>query len=111
MSGCVVVRGLTRMLPESIASFAMFGIAPASTPSGPRCSGISIVSFSRNTWSTAAGGVGVFLAGFLKRDFGLNAVFASSAALFALAGVMLIAGYHTTWPRDIARARDYDSAH
>src|SRR5207237_5719016 len=44
MSGWAVVRGLTRMLPESMASFAMFGMRPSSMPTVPRCAGMPLVS-------------------------------------------------------------------
>jgi predicted MFS family arabinose efflux permease len=57
-----------------------------------------------NTLATAAGGLGVLLAGLLKRDWGLETVFAASSGVFVIAGLCLFAGYRWFLPRDIARA-------
>ena len=58
-----------------------------------------------NTCATAAGGVGVLLAGFLKSSFGLNAIFAGIALLFVIAGVALIVAYRCWIGRDLERAQ------
>lgn len=57
-----------------------------------------------NTGATAAGGLGVLLAGYLKAACGLGTVFAGIAGLFVVAGsAMLLAAWR--WAgRDIARA-------
>jgi MFS transporter, Spinster family, sphingosine-1-phosphate transporter len=60
-----------------------------------------------NTCSTAAGGLGVLLAGILKQSFGLNAVFAGISVLFLISGAALILAYRVWTDRDIARARAY----
>ena len=57
-----------------------------------------------NTCATAAGGLGVLLAGVLKRSLGLNAIFAGISALFVIAGLALIVAYRLWVGRDIARA-------
>jgi predicted MFS family arabinose efflux permease len=57
-----------------------------------------------NTGATAAGGLGVLLAGYLKTTFGLGTVFAGIAGLFLIAGAaMLLAAWRWAGP-DIARA-------
>ncbi|MDB6093493.1 MAG: hypothetical protein JWM32_1055 [Verrucomicrobia bacterium] len=63
-----------------------------------------------NMWATAAGGIGVLGAGFMKRDLGLNAVFASSSLIFFGAAIMLFFGYRFFLPADIARAEAYEAA-
>jgi hypothetical protein len=55
--------------------------------------------------STAAGGSGVLLAGFLKRDIGLETVFAGISFAFILAGVVLLLFYRFFMRRDTARAQ------
>ncbi len=57
-----------------------------------------------NTCATAAGGVGVLLAGVLKSAFGLDAIFAGISLLFVLAGGALVFAYRHWIARDIARA-------
>lgn len=57
-----------------------------------------------NTCATAAGGVGVLLAGVLKSTFGLNAIFAGISLLFVIAGIALVYAYRHWIARDIARA-------
>lgn len=63
-----------------------------------------------NTCATAAGGVGVLLAGVLKRDWGLEAVFAGSAGVFVFASAWLYVGYRYFLANDIARAGRVGSA-
>ncbi len=65
-----------------------------------RSTGIGIM----NTCATAAGGVGVLLAGVLKSTFGLNAIFAGISLLFLIAGIALVFAYRHWIARDIARA-------
>jgi predicted MFS family arabinose efflux permease len=69
-----------------------------------RATGLGIM----NAVSTAAGGCGVLLAGVLKRELGLYAVFASAAGLFALAGLALVTGYQLWMRGDIARAQEIE---
>ncbi len=57
-----------------------------------------------NTCATAAGGVGVLLAGVLKSTFGLNAIFAGISLLFVIAGGVLVYAYRHWITRDIERA-------
>jgi MFS family permease len=58
-----------------------------------------------NTCATAAGGVGVLLAGVLKRAFGLDAIFAGISFLFIVAGAVLVFAYRRWMERDLERAR------
>ena len=57
-----------------------------------------------NTCATAAGGIGVLLAGVLKSTFGLNAIFAGISLLFVIAGAALVYAYRHWITRDIERA-------
>jgi len=57
-----------------------------------------------NTCATAAGGIGVLLAGVLKSTFGLNAIFAGISLLFVIAGVALVYAYRHWITHDIERA-------
>ena len=75
-------------------------------PAQFRSTGIGLM----NTCATAAGGMGVFFAGVLKSEFGLNAIFATIAGAFALAGVILLVTYRLFIRRDIARAQAFESA-
>ena len=58
-----------------------------------------------NTFATSAGALGVLVAGLLKKQFGLNTVFAFSSALNLLAGMLLLYSARRYNQRDIARAR------
>jgi MFS family permease len=57
-----------------------------------------------NTCGSAAGGVGVLLAGLFKKEFGLNMIFGSCSLLYAAAGLMLLAVYCFFTAKDMARA-------
>jgi predicted MFS family arabinose efflux permease len=61
-----------------------------------------------NTCATASGGMGVFFAGVLKSEFGLNAIFAAISGAFAIAGVVLLVTYTTFIRADIARAQAFE---
>jgi MFS family permease len=57
-----------------------------------------------NTCGSAAGGVGVLLAGLFKKEFGLNMIFGSCSLLYAAAGLMLLAVYCFFTAKDMVRA-------
>jgi predicted MFS family arabinose efflux permease len=57
-----------------------------------------------NTGATAAGGLGVLLAGVLKRALGLEAIFAVISLLFLVAGAGLLLAYRLWIQRDLERA-------
>jgi predicted MFS family arabinose efflux permease len=57
-----------------------------------------------NMLNTLAGGAGVFVAGALKSNVGLDGVFASVAAILALDSALLFAGCVLFLKRDLARA-------
>ena len=58
-----------------------------------------------NTAGTAAGGVGVLLAGVLKADWGLGAIFAASSALMLVAGVLSLLACRLVMQYDLGRCR------
>lgn len=60
-----------------------------------------------NTCWTAAGGVGVLLAGLFKEDLGLDMIFGASSFLYVLAGVLMLLAYWFTMGKDIARADEF----
>lgn len=55
-----------------------------------------------NMCNCAAGGAGVLLAGYLKRDFGLPGLFAAISLLYVLAGAILAVAYFAFVHRDLA---------
>lgn len=61
-----------------------------------------------NTCATAAGGVGVLLAGLLKREFGLHTIFAGISLLFVIAGLTLVIAHRRWVANDMLRARNED---
>lgn len=63
-----------------------------------------------NTCGSAAGGVGVLLAGIFKQDYGLNVIFGASSFLYAIAGGVLLAVYAFSMSRDMTRARAVEQA-
>jgi len=54
-----------------------------------------------NMVNTLAGGLGVFVAGYLKSGFGLDGVFAGVAGILTLDAVLLFAGYFFLLRRDL----------
>jgi predicted MFS family arabinose efflux permease len=54
-----------------------------------------------NMVNTLAGGLGVFVAGYLKSGFGLDGVFAGVAGILALDAVLLFAGYYFLLRKDL----------
>lgn len=57
-----------------------------------------------NMLNTVAGGLGVFIAGFLKSSFGLAGVFAGVGAILALDAALLFAGYWLFLKKDLCRS-------
>ena len=57
-----------------------------------------------NTCGSAAGGLGVLLAGLFKKEFGLNMIFGSCSLLYGAAGLMLLLVYYFFTAKDMARA-------
>ena len=63
-----------------------------------------------NAVSTASGGCGVLMAGYLKRGIGLESVFAGISIAFIVAGVVLLLFYRLFMRADIARAQEAASS-
>jgi len=57
-----------------------------------------------NMTNSISGGLGIFLAGYLKAGFGLASVFAGSAAILILDGLVLLVGYFRFIRKDLARS-------
>ena len=62
-----------------------------------------------NTGATAAGGVGVLIAGVLKRSLGLDAIFAGISMLFVMGGLAMLAAYRFWMRRDIEQAQRHSA--
>jgi MFS family permease len=60
-----------------------------------------------NTCGSAAGGIGVLLAGIFKKDLGLNVIFGASSFIYVLAGALMLLAYGFTMAKDIARAEAF----
>ena len=75
-------------------------------PAEYRASAIGIL----NMCGSAAGGLGVLLAGALKKDYGLGALFGASSLLFVIAGSVTLFAYAFLLSRDVERARQHATA-
>jgi len=64
-----------------------------------------------NTCGSAAGGLGVLLAGVFKKDLGLNMIFGASSFLYVLAGLMMLLAYWIFMGRGMARSESVEAAH
>jgi MFS family permease len=62
-----------------------------------------------NTCGSAAGGIGVLLAGLFKQDLGLNLIFGASSGLYLVAGLVLVAVYWFCMKDDMERAQRHES--
>lgn len=98
------------VVAAAISAYAFFrGVGQANdnatqceiVPARYRSTGVGIM----NTISTAAGGCGVLIVGYLKRELGLGAIFASVSGIFVLAGLVLLTGYLRFIRDDIRRAQ------
>ena len=54
-----------------------------------------------NSATCLAGGIGIFVAGYLKKDFGLSGVFGGVSVIVAIAGLLTLAGYLWFIERDL----------
>jgi MFS family permease len=64
-----------------------------------------------NTCGTAAGGLGVLLAGVFKEDFGLATIFGASSLIYVVAGAVMLLAYWRFMHRDIDRAQEEERRH
>lgn len=62
-----------------------------------------------NALATSAGGVGVFMTGWLKGDLGLNGIFAACSIVYFVASGLLLIAYRYYMARDIKRARAFEA--
>lgn len=62
-----------------------------------------------NAFATAAGGIGVFLTGWLKQYIGLNGTFAACSGAYFIAAILLIVAYRFSMAGDIARTRAFNA--
>ncbi len=60
-----------------------------------------------NTTNCLAGGIGIFIAGYLKQDFGLGGIFAGTAGIVLVAGVLLLVGYFLFLRKDLERSLNF----
>ena len=92
---------------------AIFGYSLLRAVGGANANPLLCDLLPRNTWSTAvglmnttncfAGGVGILIAGYLKRDFGLGGIFAGTAGIVLVAGILLLLGYLLFLRRDLEK--------
>lgn len=102
----VVAFGISMFsLMRGLAQANDYPIQCEIVPAQYRSTGVGLM----NACATAAGGCGVFLAGFLKEDIGLGGIFAAISGIFVLAGVLLAFGYFACIRKDIARAQAWTS--
>lgn len=62
-----------------------------------------------NTCGSAAGSVGVLLAGIFKKDFGLGAIFGASSFIYLVAGFLMLLAYWVFIRRDMEKALKYEA--
>jgi predicted MFS family arabinose efflux permease len=82
---------------------AVFGYSLLRAVGGANANPLLCDLLPKNSWSTAvglmntancfAGGVGILVAGYLKRDFGLGGIFAGTSGIVVVAGMLLLLGY------------------
>jgi len=95
---------------------AIFGYSLLRAVGGANANPLLCDLLPKNTWSTAvglmnttncfAGGVGILIAGYLKRDFGLGGIFAGTAGIVLVAGILLLLGYFLFLRRDLERSQN-----
>ncbi len=64
-----------------------------------------------NTCGSAAGGLGVLLAGLLKEGVGLHVIFGASSFIYVVAGGLMLIAYRSFMQRDMESAREHESHH
>lgn len=94
---------------------AVFGYSLLRSIGGANANPLLCDLLPSNTWSTAiglmnttntfAGGAGILVAGYLKRDFGLGGVFAGTSVIVLVAGILLLLGYGLFLQRDLERQK------
>ena len=103
-----LVRPAYALVSASLALFAFFRALGSLTEPTITCDLLdtrlrSTALALMNTANCLAGGIGVMLAGYLKRYFGLGGIFAGvSVIMFVVAGLVLV-GYLFFLQRDLAR--------
>ena len=95
---------------------AIFGYSLLRAVGGANANPLLCDLLPKNSWSTAvglmnttncfAGGVGILIAGYLKRDFGLGGIFAGTAGIVLVAGILLLLGYLLFLRGDLERSQN-----
>ncbi|HEX2522532.1 MAG TPA: MFS transporter, partial [Terriglobia bacterium] len=95
---------------------AIFGYSLLRAVGGANANPLLCDLLPKTSWSTAvglmnttnclAGGIGIFIAGYLKQDFGLGGIFAGTAGIVFAAGLLLLLGYSLFLRRDLERSRN-----
>lgn len=98
VAGAMVVSSLIRALGVPSEHPLICEVIPAAY----RSTAIGIF----NTCGSAAGGLGVLVAGLLKKDYGLATIFGASSFIYAVAGALMLVAYAFFLKRDIARAQE-----
>jgi len=98
---------------------AVFGYSLLRALGGSNANPLLCDLLPKNSWSTAvglmnttncfAGGIGILVAGYLKRDFGLAGIFAGTAGIVLVAGILLLLGYFLLLERDLAKRQAADA--
>ncbi len=93
---------------------AVFGYSLLRALGGANANPLLCDLLPKNRWSTAvglmnttncfAGGAGILIAGYLKRDFGLGGIFAGTAGIVLAAGILLLIGYFLFLRRDLEKS-------
>ncbi len=102
IAGALIVSGLIRAIGVPSEHPLICEVIP------PRYRSTAIGIF--NTCGTAAGGLGVLLAGVFKQDFGLAAIFGASSVIYVVAGALMLLAYWRYMHRDILRAQEAERA-
>jgi sugar phosphate permease len=95
---------------------AIFGYSLLRAVGGANANPLLCDLLPKNSWSTAvglmnttncfAGGAGILIAGYLKRDFGLGGIFAGTAGIVLVAGILLLLGYLLFLRGDLERSQN-----
>ena len=103
-----VVSGSYALIVSAIFGYSLFRAIGGANANPLLCDLLPKTSWSTavglmNTTNCLAGGIGIFIAGYLKEDFGLGGIFAGTAGIVLVAGLLLLLGYFVFLQRDLER--------